>query len=358
MNGLALCAGAGGLELGIAIAESEYRCVAAIENEADAARILRKRHPSARIFRDVVGFDARRLDGCVDIVSAGFPCQPHSVAGQRKGTADERWIWPDIARIISECNPPVVFLENVAGLLRDADSDSDADGVDDEPADAMGGFGEVLRDLAGCRYVAQWLCLRASEVGASHHRKRVFILAYRHGAGCQQPDKWKLSPQDSGRLDDRPDGPCGAMGNASGGRQRIDGSASRLRQPDAILGYADIAGLEGRRERFSEYADQWIIRSAGHCFAPGPASEAWPAILAKRLDLAPALSPVEKAFAIAVQEGIDAAEAETESTLCRLADGVARWLVERRPRLQRCGNGVVPLQAAVAFAELTRRLQA
>jgi hypothetical protein len=165
VNVFGLCAGAGGLELGLTIAEPDAHVIAAIENDPHAARLLRKRNPQARILRDVVGFDGRPLLGLVDCLTAGFPCQPHSVAGKRAGTADERWIWPDIARIISECRPPVVFLENVAGLLRDAHSDPDGGAVDDEPEDAMGGFGEVLRDLAACGYVAEWLCLRASDVG-------------------------------------------------------------------------------------------------------------------------------------------------------------------------------------------------
>ena len=95
MNGLSLCAGVGGLDLALEIAFPEYRCIAAVENNPQAARRFKLRFPEAKIFRDVVGFDGRSLRGILDSIAAGWPCQPHSVAGKRKGTADERWIWDD-----------------------------------------------------------------------------------------------------------------------------------------------------------------------------------------------------------------------------------------------------------------------
>lgn len=91
-------------------------------------------------------------------------------------------------------------------------------------------------------------------------------------------------------------------------------------------------------------------------FAPGPNDPIWASLLAQSPHLAPALSPVTACLAIALQQGALDLQAEIESGLCGLADGVARWLVERRPRLQCGGNGVVPLQAAAVFTELARRL--
>jgi len=82
MNGLSLCAGVGGLDLGVEIAFSNYRCVAAVENNPQAARRFKLRFPQARIFRDVVGFDGRPLPGCVDAIVAGWPCQPHVFSAQ------------------------------------------------------------------------------------------------------------------------------------------------------------------------------------------------------------------------------------------------------------------------------------
>ncbi len=121
VNGLALCAGVGGLELGLALANPGYRSVGYVERESYATAILVARMGEqaldpAPVWDDLTTFDGRPWRGKVDLISAGFPCQPFSAAGKQKGTDDERWLWPDIARIIREVQPGYVFLENVPGL--------------------------------------------------------------------------------------------------------------------------------------------------------------------------------------------------------------------------------------------------
>ncbi len=95
----------------------------------------------------------------VDILTAGYPCQPFSTAGQRKGSADERHLWPYIKEIISHLQPSRVILENVRGHL-------------------TLGFKEVLQDLTEIGYDAKWAIVRASDVGAPHQRARLFVIAY------------------------------------------------------------------------------------------------------------------------------------------------------------------------------------
>lgn len=95
----------------------------------------------------------------IDILTAGYPCQPFSNAGQRKGEKDERHLWPHIKEIISQIRPRIVFLENVRGHL-------------------TLGFKEVLKGLAELGYDAKWTIVRASDVGAPHQRARLFIIAY------------------------------------------------------------------------------------------------------------------------------------------------------------------------------------
>jgi DNA (cytosine-5)-methyltransferase 1 len=94
----------------------------------------------------------------IDILTAGYPCQPFSHAGQRKGTNDERHIWPHIKEAIGILRPRIVVLENVRGHL-------------------SLGFKEVLKDLAEIGYDAKWQIVRASDVGAPHRRERLFIVA-------------------------------------------------------------------------------------------------------------------------------------------------------------------------------------
>lgn len=356
MTGLALCAGVGGLELGIEIAFPKYRCIAAVENNPQAAHRFKLRFPQARIFRNVVGFDGRPFRNRVDCISAGFPCQPHSVAGSRKGTGDERWIWPDIARIIGEIEPTITALENVAGLLRDAGGNPPGD-LEESPDNAFGGMGEVLRDLAAMGFVAIWGSLRAAQVGANHGRHRVFILAYNPSRGFRIH---RSAPGEQRHIDE-----CnGAVENARCSDWRQPHAHDQLGQWPPIdqttertgNGMVDAAwtepatGRSGRRRGIRGTGDYLGI------FAPGPSDAAWFDILAANPHLAPALSPVTATLAIALQQGEIDFQAEIESRFCGLADGVARWLVERRPRLQCGGNGVVPLQAATVFTVLAKRI--
>jgi len=95
----------------------------------------------------------------VDVLTAGFPCQDISNAGKRAGiTGAHSSLWSAVADAVRALQPPVVFVENVAALLRR-------------------GFDVVHRDLAQIGYDTRWLCLRASDVGAAHRRDRLFLLA-------------------------------------------------------------------------------------------------------------------------------------------------------------------------------------
>jgi len=91
----------------------------------------------APIWDDLTTFKGAAWRGRVDLITAGFPCQPFSAAGEQRGIDDERWIWPDIARIIADVGPRYVFLENVTGLIRH-------------------GLPHVLSDLAELGFDAEW----------------------------------------------------------------------------------------------------------------------------------------------------------------------------------------------------------
>ena len=165
MNGLAICAGVGGIELGLKLAEPEYRTVCYIEREVyPVAATINKMGEGfldeAPVWDDLRTFTGKPWRGKVDIVSGGFPCQPWSSAGKRRGAKDERWLWEDIERILHEVRPNLIFLENVPGLITDA------------------GIAYVLRSLALGGYDAIWDVFSAGGLGANHLRKRVFILGY------------------------------------------------------------------------------------------------------------------------------------------------------------------------------------
>jgi len=178
--GLSLCSGAGGLDLALTLAMPTYRTVGHVERETFAAAILVARMEdaaldSAPVWDDVGTFDGRPWRNVVDIVTAGYPCQPFSVAGKRQGAEDPRHLWPHIARIIGEIKPPFVFLENVAHHLRL-------------------GFPEVAAGLVGMGYRLAAGLFTAAEVGAPHKRERRFILAIREGDELADPARLLWDP--------------------------------------------------------------------------------------------------------------------------------------------------------------------
>lgn len=120
------------------------------------ARILDHHWPTVPNHRDVTTLDWTTIEP-VDILTGGYPCQPFSAAGQRKGTDDERHLWPYVRDAIRLLRPRFTLLENVAGHR-------------------SLGFDRVLGDLAEDGMHVRWTSLRASDVGAPHHRERIFIL--------------------------------------------------------------------------------------------------------------------------------------------------------------------------------------
>ena len=178
--GLSLCSGAGGLDLGLTIAIPGYRAVGHVERETFAAATLVARMEDASldqavVWDDVGTFDGRPWRGAVDIITAGYPCQPFSVAGRRLGSEDPRHLWPHVARIIGEVEPPFVFLENVAHHLRL-------------------GFPEVASGLVGMGYRLAAGRFTAAEVGAPHKRERLVIRAIREGDKLADPANGMVTP--------------------------------------------------------------------------------------------------------------------------------------------------------------------
>lgn len=150
-----LCAGIGGLELGV---ESALGATTAWQAEIDphASKVLAEHWPGVPNIGDIRDLTAMTP---VDILTAGYPCQPFSTAGRRKGTDDPRHLWPAVHAAIAHLGPRLVVLENVRGHL-------------------TLGFGRVLGDLADIGYDAEWRVVRASDVGCCHQRARLFVAAY------------------------------------------------------------------------------------------------------------------------------------------------------------------------------------
>jgi len=162
VNELALFAGAGGGILGGHLLG--WRTVCAVEWEAYPASVLCARQndgflESFPIWDDVQTFDGKPWRGIVDVVSGGFPCQDISAAGKGAGIdGQQSGMWREMARIICEVRPKFVFVEN-------------------SPMLTHRGLGTVLGDLANMGFDAEWGVLGASDIGAKHHRKRIWIVS-------------------------------------------------------------------------------------------------------------------------------------------------------------------------------------
>jgi DNA (cytosine-5)-methyltransferase 1 len=158
-----LCTGYGGLDMAV---ESYFNgeMIWCAEIDKYASKLIEHRFNKPNL-GDIKQIDWANVEP-IDILTAGYPCQPFSHAGPRKGENDERHIWPYISKAISILRPRIVVLENVRGHL-------------------SLGFKEVLSDLAQSGYDAKWRIVRASDVGAPHQRARLFIVAYPSSSGLQ-----------------------------------------------------------------------------------------------------------------------------------------------------------------------------
>jgi DNA (cytosine-5)-methyltransferase 1 len=208
-----LFSGIGGLDLGLE--RAGMRVVWQVENDAYCQGVLSKHWPDVRRYGDVRELTGHEL-APVDLICGGFPCQPVSVAGRRLGQDDERWLWPEFARIVRVVRPRYVLVENVPGLF-------------------SRGFGDVLGDLAALGFNAEWDCLPAAAFGAPHLRYRVFLVAYASGNGR---DAWREShaAEGAGRRDADRSAIGSAVADTSGAGLALWQGSEGLRQFASTVG--------------------------------------------------------------------------------------------------------------------------
>lgn len=398
---LSLCAGVGGLDLGIRMAQPNARTVCFVEIEAFACEILATRMEDktmdeAPIWTDLRTFDGKPWRGLVDCITAGYPCQPFSVAGKQKGKDDPRHLWPDVFRVVQEISPRLCFFENVPGHLRL-------------------GFEQVHDDLSSLGYCVKAGLFSAAEVGASHKRERLFILAYREsdradgwlshlqeiqrtigcghaiepsGSGeayvadsesvfCERPKQ----KRNTGEQSEMPSGSFNSeLGNAEyagslatsltrsdekvDGTKRCKSRCKKTKQPARTnkLGNAEHIGSSAITQSRSNEETHGAKRPESRKNAPQQSERADQ--LANTNSVGTEISS-ERQFATEQRPDIngdpiapfppgsngdwDEIPTGLKPAICRMADGLAN----RVDRIRACGNGVVPLAAAYAWATLT-----
>jgi DNA (cytosine-5)-methyltransferase 1 len=219
---LSLFSGIGGIDL--AAEWAGMRVVGQVEIDPFCQTVLARHWPQVRRMADIREVRGDEF-GTIDVVVAGFPCQPASVAGQRRGADDPRWLWPETLRVIGLYQPTWTLLENVPGLI-------------------SLGLDTVLSDLDAANYAAWPLLLPAAAVGAPHLRERVFIIGHHDMADTNQHNGRRARRAGRGDVD----GATGADAAREGHPQR----------PAVECGRADVAHASSRGIR-----RRWTPQSCG-----------------------------------------------------------------------------------------------
>ena len=216
MKVLDLFSGIGGFSLGLEWAGMSTKAMC--EKDPYCREVLAKHWPDLTIHEDIRDLDGKEYANSIDVVAGGFPCQPFSVAGERKGKLDDRHLWPEMFRVIKESKPRWVIGENVFGFINMA--------LDD-----------VQADLEGEHYEVRKFVLPAVAVDAKHRRDRCFIIANSHSNLIRNKPRWgdgengQGSPisTDHGEAQSMANSRCKSEGfsfNRSGG-ERIHGEEKR-----------------------------------------------------------------------------------------------------------------------------------
>ena len=216
MNGMrvgSLFTGYGGLDMAVGGDLAWYA-----EIEKAACQVLAVHHPDVPNLGDITAINWADVEP-VDILTGGYPCQPFSHAGNRKGKNDERHLWPYVLDAIRAIRPRFAILENVSGHI-------------------TLGFADVLADLAEIGWFAEWGTYRASDVGAPHRRERLFIIA------CN-PDNNGRPASERGR--------SLREGQVTRGQQQHEAEQRELaRGSDSLVADANSEGLQGHDGRGKE----------------------------------------------------------------------------------------------------------
>lgn len=368
---LDLFSGVGGFSLGLERAGMET--VAFCEIDPFCRKVLKKHWPHTPIHSDIRSFDARQYRGKIDVLCGGFPCQPFSTAGKQKGKEDDRYLFPDMLRIVAESDPAWFIGENVGGFVSMVQFDSSP--PVDEQGNGVGALGdlytrlgrgvadEAVEALEALGYTVQAFVIPACGVDAYHRRDRCWIVAHhnRLALRVQQVDLLRelceiiatqygqeIIPVATGQR-------CGEKGRSgSGSSERIAGGSSTMadsiRDRSAPWVPEEITWREGKAG---------VINDSSSLLHSGcELHEGWPAVTPDKLP----------------------GPWEFESRLGRALNGLSRWLdgfnyvgdpdasgvprvtvrKDLRPdRLKGMGNAVVPQIPEIfgrAIVAITREL--
>ena len=402
INHISLCAGYGGIDLGLRRVFPTCRTVAYVEIEAFAvANLVAKMEEgeldSAPIWTNLKTLPLEAFPTGLEIISGGFPCQPFSAAGKREGDEDPRHRFPYIKNAIRTIQPRIVFLENVEGIIS---AKLKGDGWEDPAGTPV--LLHVIRELERVGYHATAGVFSAAEVGAPHQRKRVFILGRRINKlgdpeckGLEGLGNEAGEGQEGWQKEGGPVAPsnCSIKSMADPNGTRDSGSRNELgvaceagqrgkdSAEDCFSGEKELAHANECRgqqdSRSGELRTSGVEQSPCHRWPsrPGEAQQEWeePRVVADAHsnESASIRGDNGEVFKVSTEqgqehcavvsrgEGEESSKRQTESQLGGATDGSTSGLdatINRVDRLRLLGNGVVPDTAEVAFRTLYKEL--
>ncbi len=348
---LSLCAGYGGIDLGLQRVLPDCRTVTYVEIETFAIWNLVKKmetgvlHP-APIWTDLKTMplgQLRKILGRNSLISGGFPCQPFSAAGQHKGDEDPRHLFPYIKNAIKVIRPRWVFLENVEGIIS---SKLKGDNWTDPAGTPV--LLHVLRELERLGYRSTAGLFSAAEVGLPHQRKRVFILAHNISKGLERhvqdfgAKRWK----DEGRYVAR----CSESAPARSGEQQY-----QWEPPRVILGNSDT-GRQLQQERNQPEGRGWH----SHTGKEEPELGDTQSLNGKGQAGGHREASTRGTSSASDQRQVESQMGgDTDGSTCGLDYAQLCSSVDNRTdELRLLGNGVVPATAAKAWIILNEKLNA
>jgi len=180
MTKLSLFSGIGGDDL--ASEWAGITTVAFVERDKYCQKVLAARWPGVLIIGDVRYVTRAKITATIDILSAGVPCQPASIAGKRRGSKDDRWLWPEALRVLAEFKPTWALFENPSGINSldeyRVSADLDYQAAAEIPDEYSGALDDICRQIEEIGYEVQPFHVPALAVGAKHCRYRVFIVGH------------------------------------------------------------------------------------------------------------------------------------------------------------------------------------
>jgi DNA (cytosine-5)-methyltransferase 1 len=289
-------------------------------------KVVKQHFPKSICYENIKEFDARQWKGSIEIISGGFPCQPFSQAGKRKGTSDNRYLWPEMLRVIREIQPRFIVGENVSGLIN---------------WDGGMVFEQVQADLETAGYESQAYVLPACSVNAPHRRDRVWFIARNNN--CQRRNKRQECEVFNG-----------GQGANAARNNSVAGANEKIWTVTNTSLQRERSGADEQRE--NETGGQQLERTEQRCHGN---DNGFSGIVADtkewRLPERDAEQTQHGTYAAAERyDGIPGwRDFPTQSAVCRRDDGIP----DRVDRIKALGNAIVPQVAYQIFKAIEATTQ-